>query len=81
MFEQLKQIKQIKKLHNALQEEKVEIEKQGIKIVLNGKLEVEEIVLNPQLQREDQEEILKECFNEAIRKIQMKVAQKMANIM
>jgi len=81
MFEQLKQIKQIKKLHNALQEEKVEIEKQGIKIVLNGRLEVEEMVLNPQLQKEDQEEILKECFNEAIRKIQMKVAQKMANIM
>ena len=35
MFEQLKQIKQIKKLHNALQEEKVEIEKQGIKIAVS----------------------------------------------
>jgi len=81
MFEQLKQIKQIKKLHNAIQEEKVEIEKRGIKIVLNGRLEVEEMVLNPQLQKEEQEEILKECFNEAIKKIQMKVAQKMANMM
>ncbi|MCD6410417.1 YbaB/EbfC family nucleoid-associated protein [bacterium] len=81
MFEQLKQIQQIKKLHNALQEERVEIEKQGTKIVLNGKLEIEEVVLNPQLQKEDQEKVLKECFNEAIKKVQIKIAQKMANIM
>ncbi len=80
MFEQLKQIKQIKKLQSALEEERVEIEKQGVKIVINGKLEVEEVVLNPQLKKEDQEAILKECFNEGIKKIQIKVAQKMANI-
>ncbi|MCD6115053.1 YbaB/EbfC family nucleoid-associated protein [bacterium] len=80
MFEQFKQIGKIKKLQSALEEERVEIEKQGVKIVINGKLEVEEVVLNPQLKKEEQEAILKECFNEGVKKIQIKAAQKMANI-
>ena len=80
MFEQFKQIGKIKKLQSALEDERVEIEKQGVKIVINGKLEVEEVVLNPQLKKEEQETILKECFNEGVKKIQIKAAQKMANI-
>lgn len=77
MFDQLKQLGKLKELKDALEKEKKEVEKEGIRVVVNGKLEVEEIKLNPQLDFETQEKIVKECINEAMKKIQMEAAQKM----
>ncbi|MCX6764866.1 MAG: YbaB/EbfC family nucleoid-associated protein [Candidatus Nealsonbacteria bacterium] len=77
MFEKIKQLKQLKDLKDSLEKEKFEIEKNGTKITMNGKMEIEEIKLNPALAKEEQEIILKDCFNEAMKKIQMIAAQKM----
>jgi DNA-binding protein YbaB len=77
MFEKLKQLKQLKDLKDSLEKEKIEIEKNGIKIIMNGKMEVEEIELNPTLTKNEQEGVLKDCFNDAMKKIQMIAAQKM----
>ena len=78
MFDKLKQIKQLKELKDSLSQEKAEVEKKGIKVIVSGKMEIEEIQLNPDLSREEQEEILKECINEAMKKIQMIIAKKMS---
>ena len=80
MFENLKKLKQLKEIGDSLQKEKIEIERDGIKIIMNGKMEIEEVKLNPELRQDEQEIILKNCINEAIRKIQMLVAQKMMQI-
>ena len=40
-------------------------------------MEVEELRLNPALDQQTQEKILKECINDAVKKIQMIVAQQM----
>lgn len=77
MFDQFKQIKKLKELQNSLSGEQVEIEKSGIKIVIDGKLGVRELYINPELGKEEQETVLKECINEAIRKIRDIIAQKM----
>ncbi len=77
MFEKLKQIKKLKDLQSSLSQEKAEGEKNGIKVVINGKMEIEEIELNPELSREEQQKYLKECLNETMRKVQMIAAQKM----
>ncbi len=77
MFEQLKQLKKLQEIQNALKNERLDYEKQGIKVSLNGKLEFEEIKLNPALPIDQQEKLLKEALNEAMKKIQMTVAQKM----
>jgi DNA-binding protein YbaB len=76
MFENLKKIQQIKNLLNS---EKIEVEKNGLKVIINGKMEIEEIKLNPDLDFKTQEKILKDCLNEAIKKLQISLAQKMAN--
>ncbi len=78
MFEKIKQLREIKKLRDSLSKEKIEVEKNGVKVVLNGKMEVEEIQLNSDLGKKEQEEILCQCFNEAVRKIQMILAKKMS---
>jgi len=77
MFDNLKKIQQLKEIKNSLEKEKIEIEKEGIKIIVNGKMEVEELKLNPDLSQEDQERILKDCINGAVKRIQMVVAHKM----
>jgi DNA-binding protein YbaB len=81
MFDSFKKIKELKELSDMLEKEKIEIEKNGIKVIVNGKMEVEEIKLNPVLSKEEQEKILKDCINEAARKIQISLAQKMPGLM
>jgi DNA-binding protein YbaB len=77
MFDQLKQLKQMKDLQDKLGKERVEIEKDGIKVAVNGKMEVEEIILNPSLSKEQQEKTVKDCINDAMKKIQISAAQKL----
>lgn len=80
MFDKLKQFKQVKDLQNALAQERVVIEKEGIKIVITGKLEVESVQLNFLLEKEKQEKIVRDCFNEAIKRINLQIAQKMSKM-
>ena len=80
MFDKLKQIKQLKELRDSLSQEREEIEKEGIKVIINGKMEIEDIQLNSDLSKEEQEKILKECINEAVKKIQAVLTSKMSQM-
>lgn len=80
MFEDLKQLVKLKELKKALEKEKKEEEKEGVKVIVNGKMEIEEIKLNPQLDLEKQEKFLKDCINMAFKKIQQEAAKKMFGI-
>jgi DNA-binding protein YbaB len=80
MFEKLQQIKKLQEIQNALKNEKLEGEKNGVKIYMNGKLEVEDVALNSSLSIPDQEKAVKECFNDTMKKVQMVVAKKMQNM-
>ncbi len=77
MFDKLKQLKE---MQNTLSQEREEVEKNGVKVVLNGKMQVEELEINSSLQKHEQERILKECINEAMKKLQMKIANKMSGM-
>lgn len=81
MFDKLKQLAQIKSLQNELAREQFEVEKDGIKVIVNGKLMVEDIVLTSELSPERQAVVLKDCLNEAFKKAQSSAAQKMMGMM
>jgi len=80
MFNKLKQFKdlrsQAKVLQNALSNETVVIEKGGIKVIMNGNMEITQLTLNESLAKESLEGILTEAINEAIKKTQRLMAQK-----
>lgn len=76
-FDQIKQLKQMKDLQDKLSKEQAVVEKDGIRVAVNGKMEIEEITLNPALGKEQQEKLIKDCVNEAIKKVQMSAAQKL----
>jgi len=75
VFDQFKKIAELKKLQSELKKEKLTVEKQGVLVEINGNFEVENIKLNPELSVEDQQEVLKQCLNEAREGIQKKMAQ------
>ena len=80
MFDQLKQLQQLREMKTALEKERKEVEQEGVEVLVNGKMEIERIKLNPELSVERQEELVKACFNQAIKEIQKEVAQKMINM-
>ncbi|MFA6354782.1 MAG: YbaB/EbfC family nucleoid-associated protein [Candidatus Paceibacterota bacterium] len=80
MFDKLKQIQELRKIQSAAKEEKTEVEKNGVRVILNGNFEIEKITLNPELAKEIQEKILEECLNEAVKKIQLSLAKKFSSL-
>lgn len=84
MFNKLKQFKDLrdkaKTVQNALAQEKVSEEKNGVKISLNGNLELIELSLNENLSKAAQEEALKSCFNEGVKKAQKLMAKKIQDM-
>jgi DNA-binding protein YbaB len=80
MWDQMKQAKELYRLQKELQKEKIEVEEKGVKVVVNGKMEVEDIFLNTEIGKEEQEKALKACLNEAFYKIQTNLAQKMQSL-
>ncbi len=81
MFGQIKDIYKLKQqageLQSMLAQETVEAENKGVKITMNGNQEVLAVEINPELSKEDQEKYLCETFNDAIKKVQRLMAQKM----
>ncbi len=78
MFDLFKNLKELKELQNLVSSESIVVEKEGVKIKINGKMEIEEIILNPSLEITKQQKILKDCLNDAIKKIQMNLFLKLA---
>ena len=73
MLDQLKKIAELKKLQDSFKKEKITIEKREVSVEMNGNFEVENIKLNPELSANDQQEVLKQCLNEAREDIQKKM--------
>ena len=81
MFSKLKYLKDIrsqaKTMQNALAQESITVEKNGVKIVMNGNMEITSLSINEELSKNSLEGILADCFNDAIKKTQRLMAQKM----
>ncbi|MCX6723096.1 MAG: YbaB/EbfC family nucleoid-associated protein [Candidatus Staskawiczbacteria bacterium] len=75
MLDQFKKIQQLKTLQDSFKKEKEIIEKEGISVEMNGNFEVLNINLNPGLDQNRQEEVLKRCLNEARENIQKRLAK------
>lgn len=84
MFNKLKKIKdlrsQAKTMQNALAEETITEEKNGVMISLNGNLEITKVNINDHLDKSSQEEALKTCINNAIKKAQRIMAKKVQDM-
>jgi DNA-binding protein YbaB len=76
----LEKVKQLKAIQSLLSQLEVEEELEGVKIKINGKMEILEIKLNPELETEKQEKVIQKCFNQALQKMQRNLASQMSKI-
>ncbi|MDA3839511.1 MAG: YbaB/EbfC family nucleoid-associated protein [Patescibacteria group bacterium] len=81
MFNKLKQFKdlrsQAKTMQDALAGESVSIEKKGIKMTMNGNMEITELTIPEELNKQDISKYMKETVNEGIKKVQKLMSTKM----
>ncbi len=81
MFNKLKHIKdlrsQAKQMQSTLATESIIVEKGGIKVVIDGNMNITSITINEDLAKESLEGLLIDCINEAIKKVQRVMARKM----
>lgn len=80
MFDQLKMMKQARDMQKKMEAEVMTDSFKGVEITINGKQEVLNITINDESLLEEKnslEKILKEAFNNAVRKSQMEMAKKM----
>ena len=81
MFNKLKQVKELrqqaKSLQNVLSQESTTVEKGGVSVTMNGNLELTAIKINPDLALGSAEGMLIEAINEATKKTQRLMADKM----
>ena len=75
MFDKLKQINQLRSLQQAIKQQRVEAEVQGVRVTMRGDFEIENIMLNPDLDIKQQEKAIMKCMNEAKQKIQTMLAK------
>ena len=78
MFDKLKQMNQIRAMQQAIKQQRVEIEKQGVKVAMRGDFEIQSITLNSELDTKTQEKVLMQAINEAKDKIQAILAKDLA---
>jgi DNA-binding protein YbaB len=84
MFSKLKQLKDLKSqakvMQDALAQETVTEEKGGVKISMNGNMEVLSVEISDGLTKKAIEEASKSCFNESIKKAQRLMAKKLQDM-
>jgi len=84
MFNKLKQFKdlrsQAKTMQDALAEERISEEKGGVKITMNGNMEVLSVVIESGLTKEVIETSVKNAVNETIKKAQRIMAKKLQDM-
>ncbi|MDD4901488.1 MAG: YbaB/EbfC family nucleoid-associated protein [Patescibacteria group bacterium] len=80
MFNKLKQFKdlrnQAKTLQNALAQESIEYERNGLKAVMNGNMEITQLTISPTIAQDKLPGILTEVINETIKRTQKVMAKK-----
>ncbi len=77
MFDNIKQMNKIREMQKDLSKERLESTEDGVTVIMNGKMEVEEIKITEDMDKEKLERVLKSCFNSCLKNVQMAAAKKM----
>lgn len=75
MFDKLKKLNELRSLQNDIKKERVEVTKNGVRVVMDGGLDIVELTLNPNLDIKTQERMVIDAIQEAKDKIQKIIAK------
>lgn len=80
MFDKFKQLAQLKGLQDAIKNETAVVEKNGVRVTVKGDFSVSRIEILKDLTKEDLEQEIKNCINEAFKKVQMAAASRLSGL-
>lgn len=80
MFDKIKQLAKMRTLQKSIEDEEFVSEKEGVKVIINGSFMVKNIFLNSDLDKNKQENILKECLNDVFEKARLTIAQRFSQM-
>jgi DNA-binding protein YbaB len=75
MFDQLKQLAQLKKMQDEIKRQMVDVEVRGVRLTMRGDMEVLKLELNPELDPKSQSEAILEALKTAKENIQKQLVQ------
>jgi DNA-binding protein YbaB len=75
MFDQLKQMMELRNMQAQIKKQSVRVERQGVVLSLRGDLEITELQLTDELDAKTQSRLVLELLREAREKIQKDMAQ------
>ncbi len=75
MFDQLKQMMEMRNLQAQIKKQVVRVERQGVALLLRGDLEITELQLSDELDAKTQSRLVLDLLREAREKIQKDMAQ------
>ena len=80
MFDKFKDLAKMKSLQKSIQEKEFISEKEGIKVIIDGSFNIKDVFLNSDLNKGEQEKILKDCLNDVFKKARLSIAQEFSQI-
>ncbi len=78
MFDKLKKLNELRNLQSEIKKQSAEASKDGVRVVIDGGLDIVELTLNPALDIKAQERAVIGAFAEAKTKIQAVIAKNFA---
>jgi DNA-binding protein YbaB len=76
MFKKFSDLKKAKAFQDALASEEISLEREGIKVIINGQMKIKDIQLNNNLPNEETEKLLVQLINEAFLELQKRITSK-----
>jgi len=81
MFDQMKQMNQLRKLQKEIEAQSIEVEERGVKIIMKGDFSLVDVVLNPDLDVSAQADAIKAAHTKARGELQEKLKSQMMGMM
>lgn len=81
MFDQMKQMHQLRKLQKEIEAQSIEVEENGVKLSMKGDFSLVDITLNPELDIAAQQEAIKRAHDKARAELQEKLKSQMMGMM
>lgn len=81
MFDQMKQMNQLRKLQKEIEAQSIEVEEQGVGLVMKGDFSLIDITLNPELDLGTQAAAIKAAHAKAKAELQEKLKTQMMGMM
>jgi DNA-binding protein YbaB len=80
MFDKVKQMRELQKMQGEAKAENFQAESRGVRVTVNGTLQIEAVSVPEELAAQEVQEAVKDATNQALKSAQIAMAQKFSGM-